>query len=208
MRSWIRILLVLGLIVARPLGAQENVLDLRFLEVDEDGDRTYHNLVYSGPLGGGRWSLEAFALFLPQLDDYEEFGLGLGYRAGQVGEVSISVSAFLATAPDDDYFQPALLALDVDGKLTGSFFLLHYAPLGDEGIHQWLIDPAEIQYNVGGPVSVGLSGYFYRPQGGSWLRKIGPKLSLADKLGATELALREVNQGGGLEIQLRRILLF
>lgn len=205
-----RLLVVVSIALAfagRPAAAQDHTLDLRFLEVDDHGDRTYHNLIYSGALGG-KWTLEAFALFLPQLDDYEEFGLGLGYRFGRVGEVDFSLNAHVATAPDDEYVQPALFALDVEGKVTGSFFLLHYAPLSDTGIHQWLIDPAEIQIEIGRSIALGLSGYFYRPQGGSWLRKIGPKISLADRHGATELALRDVNQGGGVELQLRRILLF
>ena len=147
-RLAIRALLVLASVVALPLGAQEHVLDLRFLEVDEDGERTYQNFVYSGSLRGSRFSLEAFALFLPQLDDYEEFGLGFGYRVGRLGEVDLRILAFLASASDEDYIQPALLLLDAEGRTTGSLFLLHYTPLGNQGIHQWLIDPAEIFRDV------------------------------------------------------------
>ncbi len=207
---WRRALLsvALMLLVAAPAGAQQNVLDLRLLELDEDGDRTYHNFLYSRSFGDSRLSLEAFWLFLPQEGDYDEFGVGLGYRLLTLGDTNVSLIGYLSSAPDDEYFEPALFAFDVEGKLTWSCFLLHYLPLGDGGIDQWLVDPIEIQYNVGGPVSIGASGYFYRPQGGSWLTKFGPKVSIADKYGASELAVRDVNDGGGLEIQLRRIFVF
>ena len=188
--------------------AQNNVLDLRFLELNDDGDRTYHNFLYSRSFGGSRFSLESYWLFLPQEGDYDEFGLGVGYKAFELGDVSLSLIGYLSSAPDDHYFEPALLFLDGEGKFTWSLFLLHYLPLGDEGIDQWLIDPVEAQYNFLGPLSVGVSGYFYRPQGGSWLAKVGPKVSIADRLGASELAARRVTNGGGIEIQLRRVFVF
>ena len=80
-------------------------------------------------------------------------------------------------------------------------------PIGDVGITQWLIDPFDFQYNVGGPVAIGASSYFYRPQGGSWQFKIGPKISITDKYGASELTVRAANQGG-VEAQLRRVFVF
>lgn len=190
-----------------PLQAQDTVLDLRFLELNDHGERTYHNFILSHAFGE-RLSFEAFYLLLPQLDDYDELAAGLGYRMGKIGEVGISFIGYFSSAPDDEYFEPTLFLLDVDGKLTGSLFLLHYFPLSGDGIHQWLVDPVEVQYNVFGSVSIGASGYFYRPQGGSWLTKIGPKISLADRLGASELAVRWVNGGGGVEFQLRRIFTF
>ncbi len=208
MRSARSTVIALLILAAAPLVAQQNLLDLRLAELNDGGDRTYHNFIYSRSLGESRFSLELFWLFLPQEDDYDEIVAGLGYRAFQRGDVSVSLIAYLASAPDDEYFEPALLALDTEGKLTWSFFLLHYLPLGSDGIHQWLVDPIEFQVAVRGPLSLGVSGYFYRPQGGSWLTKVGPKLSLADKYGASELAVRAVNDGGGVEFQLRRILTF
>jgi hypothetical protein len=195
------------LFASAPGDGQQNVLDLRLLEANEEGDVTYQNFLYSRTVGDSKLSFEAFALFLPQLD-YEELGLGVGYRAFRLGQVAVSFLAYVASAADDDYFEPALLLLDSEGRLTGSFLLLRYVPLGNDGSDQWLIDPAEIQYRVAGPVSLGVSAYLYRPEGGSWLSKIGPKISIADRLGATEVAAREVNQGGGIEIQMRRIFVF
>lgn len=191
-----------------PAAAQDNVLDLRFLELNEDGHRTYHNFLYSRSFSGKRLSFESFWLFLPENDDYSELGAGVGYRLLKLRETKVSLLAYLASASDDDYFEPALLFLDADGKWTWSLFVLHYVPLGDDGVDQWLVDPFEIQYNVGGSLSVGASAYFYRPQGGRWLAKVGPKVSLSDRLGATELALRRVNEGSSLELQLRRIFFF
>jgi hypothetical protein len=187
--------------------AQNNTLDLRFLEFNDDGGATYQNFIYSRSFAGGKWAFQGVYLRLPEID-YDELAAGLGYRFATTGGTQWYLFGSLAHGTDDDYFQPALFALDLDGKVTGSLFLLRYIPLGDEGIEQWLIDPVEVQYNVFGRTSVGLSGYFYRPDGGSWLRKIGPKLSVTDRLGASELAVRDVNQGGGVEVQLRRIFVF
>ena len=199
----------IGLLLLAASGiAQSGVADLRFLEIDADGDRTYHNAILSVGLGESRFSLESFWLFLPELDDYDEVGVGVGFRMFERGDLSISLLGYLASAPDDEYFEPALLVVDSGGRWTGSLFLLHYLPLGDEGIGQWLVDPLEIQYRIKGRVSIGVSAYLYRPDGGDWLRKIGPKVSLEDRLGATEIAVRDVNLGGEYEVQFRRLFFF
>ena len=200
--------LVIALLCASNVSVgQANVIDMRLLEVDEEGERTYHNVVLSHTFKEGRFSMEAFCLNLPQLD-YDEVGAGVGYRIATVRDIKLSLIAYLSAADDDGYLEPALLAVKTTGRVTGSCLLLHYFPLGTDGVHQWLVDPLEIQVVVRGPLSLGVSSYFYRPAGGSWLRKIGPKLSIADRLGATELAVRDVNQGGGAEFQLRRIFVF
>lgn len=196
------------LLLAPSLEAQNNLLDLRFLEFNDDGKRTYHNFIYSRSLGDSRLSIESFWLFLPQEDEYDEIALGVGYRAAKLGQANISLIGYFSFASDDDYFQPTLFLIDTEGNLAWSLFLLHYIPLGDDGAHQWLIDPIEIQYSVSRRISIGASGYFYRPQAGSWLSKIGPKISLSDRVGASELAIRWVSDGGGAEIQLRRLLAF
>jgi hypothetical protein len=197
----------MGLVVGGgPAAAQERVLDLRLLEVSDDGERTYHNLVYSHDLTS-RVSLEAFSLFLPQLDDYAELGAGLGFDVLRREHWTLTLIGYLATASDGEYLEPALLAVGGEGPVTWSIFLLRYVPLGSEGIEQWLVDPAEVQVRIGGPVALGLSAYLYRPAGGNWLTKVGPKLSVADRLGASELAVRHVNEGGW-ELQLRRIFVF
>ena len=146
-------------------------------------------------------------LHLPA-DDYREASAGFGYRFLHLGEVDLYGLAQVAAASDDNYFEPALLALDTTGKLTGSLYVQHYAPLASAGIHQWLLDPFELQYTVRAPLALGVSAYAYRPDGGSWLVKLGPKLSLADRYGATELRFAGVNQGHGCEVQFRRIFVF
>jgi hypothetical protein len=210
MRELLRpaVLLLVGFLArSLPLAGQDNTVDLRFLEVGEHGHLTYQNFIYSRNLAGGKWMFQGGFLRLPQID-YKEYGIGLGYRLAVTREIGWYLFGNFAHGSDEDYFQPALLALDVEGKTTGSLFLLHYAPLGSDGIDQWLVDPIEVQYNLVGRLSLGGSGYFYRPAGGSWFHKIGPKLSLSDALGASELAVRKVNRGGGVEIQLRRIFVF
>ena len=43
-------------VLAASAEAQDNVLDLRFLELNEDGDRTYHNFLYSRSFPGSKLS--------------------------------------------------------------------------------------------------------------------------------------------------------
>jgi hypothetical protein len=38
--------------------------------------------------------------------------------------------------------------------------------------------------------------------------KVGPKVSIADRHGATELRVARVNQGESVELQVRRLLVF
>lgn len=190
-----------------PLVAQDNVLDLRLVELNDDGDRTYHNFIYARTFPGGKFMFEAFHLRIPQ-DDYKEFTAGIGYNTQTIRDVRVYLFGHLATASDEEYFEPALFALDIDGKLTGSLFLLYYIPLGSDGVNQWLVDPFELQYAVAGPLSVGFSSYFWRPDGGPAIFKKGGKLSMVDKYGASELAVRHVSNGGGVEFQFRRIMVF
>ena len=44
--------------------------------------------------------------------------------------------------------------------------------------------------------------------GGTALTKIGPKVSFADKYGATEVRVAHVNQGASIEYQVRRVINF
>ena len=194
-------------VFAVSLGAQGHVFDLRLLELNDGGDRTYHNFIYARTFAEGKIMFEAFHLRIPQ-DDYKEFTAGVAYNAKTIGDFSLYLFGHLATASDEEYFEPALFALDVDGKITGSLFLLYYVPLGNDGVNQWLIDPFELQYNVAGPLSVGISGYFYRPEGGPSVFKKGGKLSVTDQYGASEVAVRHVNNHGGFEFQFRRIIIF
>mgnify|MGYP001167295565 FL=1 len=65
-----------------------------------------------------------------------------------------------------------------------------------------------MQYAVRGPLYLGAALYAYQAEGGEWLTKIGPKVGVNDRFGATEVRATSVNQGGGHEIQLRRIVVF
>ena len=106
------------------------------------------------------------------------------------------------------YLQPAALTQFTSGKWAGSALVQRYIALTNNAASAWLVDPAEIQYAIAGPVSIGASAYLYRPNGGSALTKIGPKVSVADKYGATELRVVHVNQGASTELQIRRLILF
>jgi hypothetical protein len=194
-------------LLSQSLWAQNNVLDLRLVEFNDSGDRTYHNFMYARTLAHGKLMFEAFHLRIPP-DDYKEFTAGIGYNVATVGDIQTYVFGHLSTASDAEYLQPAILSLDLDGRITGSLFLLHYIPLGTGGTNQWLVDPFEVQYSIGGPIAVGFSSYFWRPDGGASLFKKGVKVSYAHKYGAFELAVRHVNNDDSIDYQLRSIITF
>ena len=186
------------------LQAQDNTLDLRY-EFNEDG-RTYSNFIYVRTVG--KFMIEAFHLEIPPENEYKETAVGVGWNILSFGDLNGYLLGHIAAASDEYYFQPTFLALDVDGKWTGSLFVLYYGPLGDDGIHQFLVNPVEIAYNIYGPVSFGFSSYLYKPEGGDWLTKLGLKFGVADRYGVTELRVSDVNNDGGTEFQLRRIFVF
>jgi hypothetical protein len=189
------------------VSAQDNLLDLRVVELTEEGDVTYQNVIYSRSFAEGRFLAQALYLRLPR-EDYNEVAVGGGARVVSLRDASAYLLISVAKATDSEYLEPALLVLDVAGRLTGSLYLQRYMPVGEDGIVQWLIDTLELQYGVRGPFALGAALYAYRPEGGEWLTKVGPKVALADRFGATELRLTRVNQSGGYELLLRRMLIF
>jgi hypothetical protein len=197
---------------AAPALAQNNVLDLKPADVNSDGDVVYEIFNYNRLFSDGKFIFEALHLRLPGLDtvaDYNELSVGGGYRLVKRGGFQLYGLAHVAFATaDQKYLQPAALMQFASGKWAGSAFVQRYIALTDNAASAWLIDPAEIQYSVAGPVAIGASAYLYRPNGGSALTKIGPKVSVADKYGATELRVVHVNQGASTEFQIRRIILF
>lgn len=114
----------------------------------------------------------------------------------------------LAKATDDDYLQKGILAVNVDGKMTGQLFFNLFLALGKTGLKQILIDPLKIQYNFWGPLSAGGSFYFWKAQGLPSIVKVGGKISVADDIGSTDLVVRKVNNGGSIEVRLKRIFVF
>jgi len=194
------------LVAAAPAAAQQNVVDLRLVEIDSSGDVRYQNFIYDRTSADGRFLFEALYLHVPP-DDYHEVSIGGGYRVARAGDLQAYVLVHGAWATDGGYVQPALLLLDTTGRFTGALFVQHYAPLSDRGVHQWLIDSAEAQYTVRGPLALGVSAYLFKPAGSDWLTKVGPKISISDKLGATELRIGRINQGG-YAFQIRRLLVF
>jgi hypothetical protein len=199
--------LALGcLLLSAPAAAQPNVLDLRVAEITSGGDVTYQSFIYDRTFADGRIMFEAVYLRLPA-DDNKEVSIGGGFRAARLGDLQAYFLGHVAKATDARYVQPALLVLDTTGRLTGSLFVQHYTPVDDKGTHQWLVDSAEIQYGVRGPLALGVSAYLYRPAGGDWLTKVGPKVSIGDKYGASELRIARVNRGG-YAFQFRRLIVF
>lgn len=185
--------------------AQNNTFDLRY-EFNKDDGTTYTNFIYARTLG--KWMAEIFRVNMPVANDYHETVAGVGYNFVSLGEIAVYGLVHYNWAVDDDYFEPGVFGLDVDGKLTGSLWAAYYFPLGETGIRQILIDPVEVQYAVWGNLSVGVSSYLWQPNGGDWLVKVGPKFSYLDPYGNTELRVASVNQGGGWEFQIRRIIVF
>lgn len=151
---------------------------------------------------------EVFYLRAPQSDDYSEFSVGLGYQAINISDIAAYGTVHFTHATDDNYILPGLFLLDVAGRWTGSLWAVYYFPAGDAGIRQILIDPLEIQYNALGSVSLGLSAYLWKIEDADWFTKIGPKISVADTWGASEIRCTKVSQEGGWEFLLRRIVVF
>ena len=164
----------LVIVVASPAAAQQNVVDLRFLEIDSHGDVRYQNFIYDRTSADGRFLFEGLYLRVPP-DDYDEVSIGGGYRVLRAADLQVYGLVHVAEATDGAYVQPALLLLDTAGRFTGSLFVQHYAPLSDRGVHQWLVDSAEAQYR---PRSIRdrRVGVLFKPAGGDWLTKVGPKV--------------------------------
>jgi len=206
MRRTINMLLSLLLIFSVAI-AQDNTFDLRPVEVNSNGEITYQNFIYARTFADGKFMAESWYAHLPK---YNEYSVGIGYNIANWGDYAVYSLAHYTIATDDNYVLPGIFILDINGKWTGSLWGVYYYPLSNAGVDQILIDPAEIQYNLTGPMSLGASGYFWKVQDADWVYKVGPKVSLADKYGATEIRATKWNEagGGGWEYQLRRIIVF
>ena len=202
-------LLALLALLARPavLACQDNALDLRVAEFNAKRDLTYQNFIYARSFAGGRFIAQVNYLRLAPAK-YSEVAAGLGIRITTVGDASVYVIGGFGRATDANYAEPAILVQDTKGRLTGAAYIQRYQPLSDAGVGQWLLDMLEVQYNVHGPFNLGAALYAYQAEGGSWLTKVGPTLSVNDRLGSTGIRVTSVSQAGGHEIQLRRILVF
>lgn len=210
--KWIRLFLVSIVMLGGssvPAWAQDNLLDLRLVEFNTEPTITYQNFIYDRFFNDGKVIVEALHLRIP-IADYKEISIGAGYRIAEHGDLQVYALGHVGFGSDAAYFQPAALVVDTKGRLTGSFFGQLYAPLEDEGVRQWLVDPLEVQYAVSGPVSLGAAAYLYKAPEVSWLRKVGPKVSVADRFGASEFRITRANDGttSWWEMQVRRILLF
>ena len=60
------------------LRAQDNTLDLRFLELDNKGNVTYQNFIYARMIDSSRWMAQALYLRLPSAGNYGESPLASG----------------------------------------------------------------------------------------------------------------------------------
>jgi hypothetical protein len=212
MRIAPRYVLTVAALLARPtapLACQDNVLDLRVVEVNSHHDVTYQNFIYARSLAGGKYLAQALYLRLPGIK-YNEVAVGAGLRIASFGDASAYIIAGVGSATDANYAEPALLVQDTKGRLTYAVFFQRYVPLNNTVTvpGQWLIDPLEIQYAVYGPLYLGAALYAFKPGSDAWLTKVGPKLGVNDKFGSTEVRMTSVSQGGGHQVQLRRIVVF
>jgi hypothetical protein len=205
------------------LAAQDNVLDLRFMELNSKGDLTYQNFIYSRMLDSGKWMAQALYLRLASAN-YSEYAAGVGYRVATVGGFSgYAIAGYgngtYGPGTDGNYFEPAFLATGTQGKWSGSLFLQRYVAVDSKGVNAWLIDPIEGSYNFAGPFAIGASVYAYQPNNIDWLTKLGIKFGINDKLGTSELRISAVSTPIALlptpttpvhttEFQFRRIFVF
>jgi hypothetical protein len=203
--------LIMGL--AAPAYAQNTLIDLRPADVNSDGEIVYQNFIFSHLFADGKFMVEGLFLRIPGTDDfpdYKEVSAGAGYRVVQKGGLNIYALAHFAKATDVNWFQPAALMTFTSGKWAASAFGQRYVSLTEDYPSAWLVDPAEVQYTVAGPLALGVSGYVFASDDSPALKKIGPKASVADKYGATELRVARSTYDGlsRWEFQLRRIILF
>jgi hypothetical protein len=206
--------LAAGLLVTvnAPALAQNNVVDLRPADINSDGDVTYGLFIYNHLFADDKFLFEAIYLRVPGLDvyeDYDEYSVGGGMRFFKARGLQLYGMAHFAVATDKArFFQPGMIMQFANGRWEAASFVQRYVSLTDNAYSGWLIDPAEIHFRIAGPVSLGASAYLYRADGGSALTKIGPKVSVADKYGATEFRIAHVNQGASVEYQVRRLIIF
>ena len=194
-----------------PAFAQNNLFDLRVAEINTNGDLTYQNFIFGKVFDDGKWMVEGLYLRVPgfvDYPDYNEGSIGFGYRVMKKAGLQVYALAQIAKATDTNFFEPALQLQFLNGRWAGSGFIQRYMALSDAGTSAWLMDPLEIQYTVAGPVALGASLYAFKGDGGAWLTKAGPKVSVADKYGATEVRVGYVNQSASYEFQFRRIIVF
>ncbi len=205
------------------LSAQDNTLDLRFLEMNSKGDVTYQNFIYSRMLDSSKWMVQALYLREASIN-YGEYAAGVGYRVATAGGFSgYAIAGYgnggFGAGTDGNYFEPAFLATGAQGKWSGSLFLQRYVALDTKGSNAWLIDPIEGSYNFAGPFAIGVSIYAYQPNNIDWQTKLGIKFGVNDKLGTSELRVSAVNTPIALlatpstpvhttEFQFRRIFVF
>ncbi len=192
------------------LAAQDNVLDLRFLELNSKGDVTYQNFIYAHLFDTQKWLVQV--LYLREASvSYSEYSGGVGYRFASVGGFSGYGIAGYGSGTDANYFEPAFLATGSNGKWSGQLYLQRYVAIDSKGTGQWLIDPIEAAYNFAGPFTAGLSAYVYHPDLGASVNKLGVKFGINDKLGTSEIRISNVTttgQASTAEFQFRRIFVF
>ena len=188
------------------LHAQDNVFDLRLVEIDSHHHVTYQNFIYARSISGGKYVAQATFLKVPP-GSYNEFALALGVRAATVAGAAVYLLAGAGRATDGNYAEPAILVQKATGRLTGALYVQRYVPLSQSGIGQWLLDMLEAQYAFGA-IYLGGALYAYQANGDAWLTKIGPKLGLTDKRGATEVRVTRTSRDGSPEILFRRIVAF
>jgi hypothetical protein len=192
------------------LAAQDNVFDLRVMELNSKGDLTYQNFIYAHMFDAQKWMVQVLYLRLAS-DSYSEYAGGVGYRVASVGGFSGYGIAGYGSSNAGNYFEPAFFVNGSQGKWSGSFYLQRYVAVDTKGTNAWLIDPIEAAYNFAGPFTAGLSAYVYHPDLGGSVNKLGVKVGVNDKLGTTEVRISNVTttgQSSTAEFQLRRVIVF
>ena len=185
--------------------SQSNLLDFR-MELDNDAEFTYQNIIYSRSINEGKFLIESYYLRLPN-EEYKELSVGGGYNLYSNKGMTFYLLGHIAFASDENYFQPALLAFKDTGRFTWSIFLLYYAPLGQKGISQWLIDPFELQYEISRKFSIGTSTYAWKSSMAS-VYKNGIKIGILFGSVKNELAVRYVSPNADIEVQFRALIFF
>lgn len=150
----------------------QNTVDARVSTTVDSS--TYNFLGYVGTASNG-FTITGYTLGQPE---YREYGLGIGQTLPfAVSDATITPILMGIKATDDIYIAPSLVALDTEGKVHVEIFASYFIPTSDDGIQQFLADPASVSYVTSEKTSIGINTYLWKASDLDLFYKIGPQFN-------------------------------
>jgi hypothetical protein len=151
---------------------------------------------------------DVYVLNLPSAG-YQEVGVGGGYTLYTDDNVTLSGLVYFAVGSGGErYIEPAVGLTWQEGQVAGSVFASYAAPVSQGAPWRILIDPADVEFKFDPRWSAGVSLTAFQLQGTDWTTKLGPIVRYRDGAGFWEVRAAQVNPGGYLEVQVRKVLEF